>query len=393
MKPTLPLLAVSLAANAALLAFVLLRSPAPTEPGNTPGSSASPTPALVSRTGALSSADAAALARSREILATDDMPTLVARLRAAGFSLADIHAIVLARLNQIYGARNVAIAAQQATTPYWRAREGEDPRIFANYQEVWTQSLKLVGDKFPGDPYGSFQRQRQYDYLPSDKIDRLEKIQRDYIEMQNALFRDQRGITLPEDQAKIDLLEKEKLNDIAKLLTPEELEAYQLRTSDIANRLRDQLTSFKPSEEEFLALYRLNQKSDQLMNLRPLPAALQQQLEAALGVERAADYLQSTDFDYKQTDRLVTRLELPSTVVPQVYSLQRDFQQRMQTISKDRSLSPGARQAALGALADEADEKFPALLGERGYAAYRSSIGTWLINLKTQSAKSGTGGK
>jgi len=46
--------------------------------------------------------------------------------------------------------------------------------------------------------------------------------------------------------------------DIAKILTPEEFAAYELRASSTANALRFQLETFKANEEEYKALFAIN---------------------------------------------------------------------------------------------------------------------------------------
>lgn len=389
MKPKQPLLAVLLAANAVLLAFLLLNAPSAPRPDSARENPSRPAAATsIPAKGALSPADAATLIRSRELLATDDMPTLVARLRAAGFSQADIWSIVYNRLGQIYGARNAAIAAQMEPVPYWRGQYHENPKIWANIREQMIQTKQLAGES-PENPYWRLRQQQEYNYLPTEKVERLKQIMGDYADMRSTLYYEQRGFTLPEDKAKLALLEKEQQADLANLLTPEELEAYQLHTGNVSGQLRNELASFQPSEAEFIALYRLKVKADQTLNQRPLAPEWQQQLEAALGPERAADYLRTTNYDYMETDRLVARFDLPSTLVPQVNNLQRDLQQRIQAVNKDSSLSPSARQNVLGVLAAEADARFPALLGERGYAAYRSTVGHWLDNLNPQPAKEG----
>lgn len=391
MKPKLPLLALSLTANAALLAFLLLRSPAPApRPAPVVAPSLPAASASVSATGPLALADAAALARACKVLAMGDLPTLVARLRAAGFSPSDTRAIVAARLSQIYGAKRAAAVAQQEVVPYWRSSQTfpEDPKagalITGLIREQAAQLKQLLGtDADPDDAWSKLIQQRQYGYLPADKVDRLQAILTDYNDMQASFAREGRGLWLPEDQAKQALLEKEKEADLALLFTPDELEAYQLHNSQAAYQLRYQLQSFKPTEEEFRALYRMTGDKN-LFYQRPMPPEQAQQLEAVLGPTRAAEFMETTDGTYQQTGRLVARLELPAETVPKVTALQRDFQQRIQALNNDRTLSPDARQNALTALAAEADTQFPLLLGDRGYKMYRSSIGSWVNNLKPQ---------
>ena len=109
------------------------------------------------------------------------------------------------------------------------------------------------------------------------------------------------------------------------------------------------------------------------------------QIEAALGPERTADYKLALDPAYQQVTRLLTRLELPSTLAPQVVAVQHDTEQRANDIRRDRTLSAEARTGQLTALEQEAQAKLTSTIGENGLAAYRSLGGWWLNNLVQRS--------
>ena len=53
------------------------------------------------------------------------------------------------------------------------------------------------------------------------------------------------------------LLDREKLKDITALLSPTELENYQMRGSPVGQTLQRQLDGFEPSEQEYRDIYRL----------------------------------------------------------------------------------------------------------------------------------------
>ncbi|MBS0630767.1 MAG: hypothetical protein JSS11_02555 [Verrucomicrobia bacterium] len=400
MKPTLPLLAVSLAANAALIAFLLLRSPR-SEPSlavsKTPASVTTPAP--VPATGLLTANDATALARAREVLATDDLPTLVARLRAAGFSMSDTRAIVAARLSQIYGAKRAAAVAQQEVVPYWRSSQSfpEDPKLGAIITGLVREQAavlkQLLGaDAEPDDAWSRLIHERQYGYLPPDKLDRVQNILADYNDMREAFSREARKIWLPEDQERMNLLEKEKLADLAKVLTPEEVEAYQLHSSQTATVMRFQLAAFQPTEEEFRALYRLNDETN-ILNHRPLTPAETRQVEAALGPARMAEFIQTTDQQYMRTNNLVARLDLPASVLPQIISVRQDLTQQIDRLGADATLTPAAQREAVHNAALAAEARLTALLGEHGYQIYKTSVSPELQTLLPLKPNSGTGGK
>jgi hypothetical protein len=242
-------------------------------------------------------------------------------------------------------------------------------------------------------------RRRQYGNLPPEKIDRLQSVLSDYGELRSSIFSEARGMILKEDEEKIALLEKEQRADIEKLFTPSELEEYDLRNSPLSNRLRMELSAFNPSEEEFKTLYRLYREAGNNPNgtlteaTSSQPGAAvrigrvpqsQELLNAvvqALGPERAAEYQQARDPAYQQASRLLERLNLPAALAADVVSTQQDLQSRVNEVQRDRTLSADDRTAKLTALAAEADSRFTATLGARGYEVYKRYGGNWVTRI------------
>lgn len=75
------------------------------------------------------------------------------------------------------------------------------------------------------------QRPRLEDF-PREKTRQLQSIAADYRELAEQIYARSSGIIPPEDREKLGLLEQEKNADLAKVLTPPELEEYQQRSSD-----------------------------------------------------------------------------------------------------------------------------------------------------------------
>src|SRR6185295_6844623 len=129
---------------------------------------------------------------------------------------------------------------------------------------------------------------------------------------------------LPDEVAKLAEQEKQMHADLAKLLTPAELEQYDLRASDTANYVRRQLSSFGASEAEYRAVYAIyrpfvEQYGNNYGNLTPAQEEARQSTEkglhtliaAALGPGRYEDFQQATNPQYQQLNALVARLQLP----------------------------------------------------------------------------------
>jgi hypothetical protein len=279
-----------------------------------------------------------------------------------------------------------------------------DPKTDAELARLGREQSALIKDLLgpdagPNDEWTAAMRRRQYGNLPPEKIDRLQSVLSDYGELRSSIFSEARGMILKEDEEKIALLEKEQRADIEKLFTPSELEEYDLRNSPLSNRLRMELSAFNPSEEEFKTLYRLYREAGNNPNgtlteaTSSQPGAAvrigrvpqsQELLNAvvqALGPERAAEYQQARDPAYQQASRLLERLNLPAALAADVVSTQQDLQSRVNEVQRDRTLSADDRTAKLTALAAEADSRFTATLGARGYEVYKRYGGNWVTRI------------
>lgn len=194
------------------------------------------------------------------------------------------------------------------------------------------------------------------------------------------------------------MLDQEQRADLTAALTPDELRQYDLYSSPTAQRLRNQLAAFNPTEQEFLAIYDLQSQFDQQYNspatvmgmltpdqLRQRQVdqqQLQAQIKAALGDERYVAYEQSTDPGFQAASRIVGSLQLPAANAAAAWTLQQTIQQQATAIRSDRSVPAGQRMDALVALDTEANQQLTTLLTQPGVDAYKQTAGgIWLRSL------------
>jgi hypothetical protein len=229
--------------------------------------------------------------------------------------------------------------------------------------------------------------------LPPEKIDQLQSILSDYGEMRSQVYSTANGVWLPEDRSKLALLDKEQHVDLAALLTPQELEEYNLRNSSTASQLRSQLALFNPTEDEFRAIFKIQQTLDDqfgstmtmTMEQRRQYMEAQKQLlpqfQAVLAPDRFAAFQQAVDPAYQQINRLVARLDLPPETSTQVVTLQKDILQRATSAQAMRDLTPDQRAAQLVVLNQEATAKLTQTLGARGFDAYKATGGGYWLQM------------
>jgi murein L,D-transpeptidase YcbB/YkuD len=278
-----------------------------------------------------------------------------------------IRAIVAAQVNEQFSARRKELLSGQEEQPFWKSSRNVfmDPKTLAALRDLGKEQTALMksllgSDGVPGNEEMNAWQRRQFGNLPAEKLTQLQSINSDYAELQQEIYAKSKGVILAEDREKLAFLEKEKLADIAKTLTPQELEDFQLRTSNTANQLRNQLTTFNATEAEFRALYKAASGVDEKFgrnigfsnpnDYQARQAALLAAAQTALSPERFAEYKQAADPQYQQINRLVARLELPAATSQQVVALQQDIQTRARAIQTNRDLPAADRTTQLEAL-------------------------------------------
>ncbi|MEO5961617.1 MAG: hypothetical protein ABIZ49_04740, partial [Opitutaceae bacterium] len=344
-----------------------------------------------------------------------DLPAFVARLRAAGYPASIIRALVGAAVNEQFAARRKALSPTPEENAFWSGRSplgaNSDPARLAARRELAREQTKLMKELLGPDAQGDqiemsvFQKQ-QYGNLPREKIEQLQLVVQDYQELIQQVRAESQGVLLREDREKLAYLEAEKRKDIARMLSPEEFEEYQMRSSNTASQLRYQLAAFEPSEQEFRALFKLQERYDEQFGPNAVGARgtqesaqlrnaatkqLMDDAKAVLGAERGAEYERSRDYAYQSAASIAKRLNLPKEAATAVWELQKDVQQRTADLQRDRTLTPEQRTERLTALSAEANSKVTAALSERGATAYKDSGGYWLRNIVPQ-VQPGRGG-
>lgn len=387
MKPlTLFLLAGSLALNAglAIVLFVGLSTPTPAPVASAPAPASKPAPVIPTLN-----------AETWTGLATSNLADFVAHLRQEGFPPDVVRAILTAQINGKFAARRQALDPASDSRPYWKDH-GQDLTYQAALRQLYREQRaalrELLGSEAESnDPLRDLYQNRSFTFLSPEKAVDLRQLLQDFDERRVDAY------TASADRTKIAAVDKEQAEAIAALLSPQELQEYKLRASNTANSLRDMLSAFEPTEEEFRALFKLREPieekygsntgmlpSDQSM--RDRSAAEREantQFKATLSPERAEAFERTTDFNYRRTSQFIARLDLPAGTADRVWQTQKQFEQRRNDIFK--SATPEQRTQLLTALQQEAVATIaPMIGGERNIDVYKQYGGTWLQSLVPQ---------
>lgn len=389
-------IALSLALNAALAAACLFRSPGDNSLAAV-GIRPPPPPAAAdaaSSSAAVSPSTTSTPSSRWSALHTDDLPGLIIRLQAAGFPPFIIRAIVIAEVDARAEQRLHALHGTDEMRPFWKSDPspfGHDPKQSAEHSRIYRERSRLLrellGESFPEYPDPSAEQRRRYGDLPPGKIAALQQIEADYSEMSAQLRAAADGIRLAEDREKHALLEREKQADLAALLSPAELESYQMRNAHTTRRLSRAMALMDATEAEFRAVYRVRKAFDDRLTTQriseqvaagsysgdPAAPAIQQlaaDLRAALGDARYADYERAGNYEYQNLTYIAQRENVPLEAAHRAFSVRDHVARESTRIHGDATLAADEKRAALKALAQDTRTQLLATLGPSAGPAY-----------------------
>ncbi len=397
MKPLLfVLLAASLVANVALIVSSRRSASPATNSAMAPvGAGAAstavpgqpPSSAANNPSGGAANATAVASMAWHGASSDQELHRVVAGLRAAGYPASIIRAVINQLLNERFASRQ-----PNAGQPFWK-RAVPTPETLAaqtalnNERRALFETL-LGPDARPSALLDADARERRYGAMSADKIDAIAKIERDYQEMSAESWAKRRGNAMTSMDTMMQsqqLMEQEKLTDLAGVLTPEELAQFEMRNSTAAQKLFNNLRNVEITEAEYARLYQaqkafeaanpMRSTMDQAAYLQRVTAqmALNEEAKAVLGDERFYPYVEGADSFYANTAQALNKF---STVTPaakyQVYQLQVELQgQMMAQTSRGGQMTPDQAEAMRNTVASY-NTKLEALVGPEVAEAYRN---------------------
>ena len=332
----------------------------------------------------------------------------ISNLRAFGCPEETVKDIILTDIAKVYARKRAEVRRQGQPYRYWSpslADSGADPKLQRQLAELDREQRNLVRKllgvdmqvelaKYWEDDYDP----AAYDFLPVEKRDQLLALKAKYDEMEQEIYVRAQGIMLEQDEQELRLLEQQRQVELASLLSPQELEEYELRHSHVSENLRNQLSGFEPNEEEFRRLFRLQKDFEDQIN-RALPEssdevqaeiraraqeegqrALQDEMRKVLGDDRFNEWQRAQDPDYKALVQIADRYNLPADTSQKIYNYKMQAEQQKLQIETNPNLSEEQRHAALNGIAEETDAWVKKTMGPV-YGSYVRVAGQWIQGL------------
>lgn len=380
----------SLAANAVLLGFWMRRADGMAPMGSSTSSKSADGKAVTGSSQFVGMAANDAVTWASLQTDVSDPKELLAKLRELGFPPEVARAIISARIADSYIARRNEIIASEPVMSFAGPRSTTFSIAVANKLQALSRersekTREVLGSESKVDI--SEDERLMYSFLPASKITDVAQIVSDYDSLRSQLYTEMSGVRLPEDREKMKLLESEMHTDLAAILTPEEMTAYDLQRSRTAQSLRWSLGNFDATEAEYKTIFQYKQAYDEKYSTsygplngdlfnesREAQKKMNEEIKGALGEARYAEYERSQDYSYKAADQIAKHFNLPAENAVQVYNMQKTYQSQLMQIKG----SAEERAVAQASFYNQTVEKLNALLTPAGVAAYREVGGYWL---------------
>jgi hypothetical protein len=339
-----------------------------------------------------------------------DYKEYIAKLRGIQCPEETIRDIIVADINKLYAPREAALKVpgdaedsvsddrSRRVAPFERRKQ-----LRAIQLEKNALLKELLGIELPLEPLRA-RGDRNYELfeaafksVPPEKRELVREIQENYWQASDNLkdkYANRRTADYIEEYKRINV---ERQAQLANVLTSDEMDEYEMRTTNVAQNMRSSMEGFNPTDEEFKTIFRIRKAIEEPYGgLLGAGAALDAQgnvvasnqrsytdrrnemnekIKEALGPERAKQYELSQDYNYRTLKQFGDRFGLGQEVVMQSYELQQAYRDQQRQLRSNQSLTPEQRTAALQELKANHDSQFNQLVGDRAAKAFHENRG------------------
>jgi len=343
-------------------------------------------------------------------LESEDYPTYIARLRAAGCPEQTVRDIIIADLDKVLAPELKSLQGRRKELAYWHSEEEEvandvDRRdVRRGEREIDRRKQQMIRELLNIDLARERMQQtgqqdyleRRLSFLPEERRSQVREVLERIDEASQRLREPELDEGEPlsmADRAQLRALRQQRETELGQLLSPEERAQFDLWVSPTANAVRHALYGMQASEAEFLAIYQARKPFDDRWEARepglldaPAQAQREQerirmegQIQQSLGEPRYAEYKRGEDDDYHRLSALGTRFKVPKDKIAEAYSFKQVAQSYRAQVQTDAKMDAQQRTAALRAIDDETESAVRGALGEKAFRyLVRTGQGTWM---------------
>jgi hypothetical protein len=346
-------------------------------------------------------------------LESEDYRTYIARLRGIGCPEETIRDIVIADFEKLMAPKIRALDGTREPPVYWKAERKDLASTLGSLkklnekQDIDFEKRQVIQELLGVDLAEARAKtegeqdiyQERLGFLSADKRMRvrmaIEQANQDEVYLREKSWLENDELT-PDEQKQLAEIQKTKENTIATILSPEELNQYNLWFSPSAYRVREALSELNPSEEKFLGVYQIQQEFDEKWDgVDPAQLSPQEQIDYSqakqdyedhlrdfLGADQFEKFQRARDPDYQQLEQASAQFSLQSKVPSDVYGFKKTLDQERNRVIENTGLSAEEKIKVLHDLSAATETAVTQAMGEKAYRYYRRNGGGKWIGVK-----------
>ena len=331
-----------------------------------------------------------------------DWKKYIANLKAVQCPEETINDILLAEINRFYSNKEAGLKLRPTQRDPWETLPSGGRRDWGKYEQlrflenerVATIKELLGLDVPPNLPplisgSGNEAFESALAVLPEAKRAAVQTAQEEFWTKAQKLQEKVNGLYLPADAEEYRKLRSDRLSALKKVLTPEEFDQFERKTSPASGTLANRLAYFSASAEEERTLFTLQHDYYEdhtlpgqvvgdkgVTNQRDgeAQAALDKQIAQSLGPERYAEYQRSQDGTFRQIAKATEGAGVSRDIAIQVYDTTQQVRQDMLQIGSDPNLTPQQRQEQLQMLMSATADQVRQAVGDKAWAAIQGTL-------------------
>ena len=273
-------------------------------------------------------------------------------------------------------------------TAWWKTTSGVPtlPATREKLAQAQREFHDAVRGPLGGDPIPSAGRDWRYSFLPEQKQMLVANIELIYNERAMEIRRETPSVRLAADGEKLKEFAAARERELLAILTREEFQKLEMRTSASSSMVRQRFGEAIESEEEFQKIFVLqkafdekfpiedaiysSRQQDAMRQRNEAERKLLEEIREAVGDQRFIAYRRALDQDFQAIRAIVRRMNLPETTVDEAIKIRDNYATQSLTINGETSLSHTDRRALLQDLGKEARKELTQVLTAAGVESY-----------------------
>lgn len=338
---------------------------------------------------------------------SSDYRKYIANLRAVGCPESTIKDLILTDIMKLYAARRGQFYHNGREFKFWETDEKR--KLNAKQLAEREKQLAAIDKEIPGvlrDLLGiNYEREinkyfvdtneeeRRLSFLSEDKRNQVLALRDQFEGVRERILETANGNLSAAEVEALGKIDAQRNEELRKILSGSEVAELELRMSPVADRLRDQLIGFHPSEAEFRQIFEMEKAMEEKFTfanfsdekvLREKASAqkkIQDELKRQWGDARYAEYERAQNPDFRSASVFAEVYELPVSTAQSIFEIKQIAEGERRNLLANSSISEAQRLEALKAIQVETEKSLRAAMGAKIFSNYSQSQGKWIQNL------------